>query len=144
MKTKLILACFLVTLLAFSGCKKDTSTPDPVSPTYPIEGLWIGTFTVDNNPSQPGSYYYSYAIYPDGSVLVKSRPADGNNYYSTGTWTLSATNKFSATITTMNFSGPQVTQTITADFVNTGEMTGVWNDTINASQTGKLSMKRIN
>jgi len=84
-------------------------------------------------------------VYPDGSILVKSLPADGHNYYSVGTWTLSDVNVFSATITTINFDGPQVTQTITANFLKTGEMTnGVWTDIKNGHQTGKLVMKRVN
>lgn len=145
MKIKLILATFLVALFAVFSCKKDSSTPAPTTPTYQIEGLWIGTFTVDNDPSQAGTYYYSYAVYPDGSILVKSLAADGNNYYSTGSWTLSSSNVFSATFISMNFNGPQVTQTITANYSNTGEMTdGIWTDTINGSQTGKLSMARVN
>lgn len=145
MKIKFILAAFLITALAVSSCQKDSTPPTPTTPTYPVEGLWIGTFTVDNNPSQAGTYFYSYAVYPDGSILVKSLPADGNTYYSAGQWTLSNANVFSATFTSMNFKGAQVTQTITANFSDTGKMTdGVWTDKINANQTGKLSMERVN
>lgn len=145
MKTKLISALFLVTLLAVSSCQKDDTSSTPGTPTYPVEGLWIGTFTVDNNPSQSGTYFYSYAVYPDGSILVKSMPADGNTYYSTGKWTLTDTNEFSATFTSMNFNGAQVTQRITATFSDAGKMTdGVWVDMKNANQTGKLSMQRVN
>ena len=52
MKTKLIAVFFLAACLAVSSCQKDAPTPTPVTPTYPVEGLWIGTFTVDNNPSR--------------------------------------------------------------------------------------------
>ena len=143
---KIIFACFLTSLFAFSSCSKDSTKPTtPATPTYPVEGLWIGTFTVNNNPSQSGTYFYSYAVYTDGSIIVKSIPADGNTYYSAGKWALSNTNVFSATFTSMNFNGPQVTQTITANFSNIGEMTdGTWTDKINASQAGTLSMKRVN
>lgn len=145
MKTKLILASVLIISLALSSCQKDTTPSTPATVIYPVEGLWIGTFTVDNNPSQPGTYYYSFSVYPDGSILIKSVPADGNTYYSSGKWTLTGTSDFSATFTSMNFNGAQVTQTITATFSNTGEMTGgIWTDIKNADQTGKLSMKRVN
>ena len=145
MKIKLIITAFLVTILAVASWKKDSTTPTPTTPTYQVEGLWIGTFTVDNDPTQPATYYYSYAVYPDGTILVKSLGADGNNYYSTGTWSLSSSNVFSATFISINFNGPQVTQTMTANYSNTGKMTeGVWSDTINGSQTGKLTMGRVN
>ncbi len=143
MKTKLIVLFSLATCLAVASCQKDSTTPTP--PTYPVDGLWIGTFTVDNNPSQAGSYYFSYAVYPDGSILVKTRAADGNNYYSIGKWVLSNSTEFSATLTTTNFNGSQVTQSITAIFSNSGKMTnGIWVDVANASQTGKFSVDRVN
>lgn len=145
MKIKFILAVFLVTVLAVSSCQKDSTPPPTPTPTYPVEGLWIGTFTVDNNPSQAGTYFYSYAVYPDGSILVKTLAADGNNYYSPGKWTLSNANEFSATFTSLNFSGAEVTQTITANFSDSGKMTnGVWTDIKNATQTGKFSVERVN
>ena len=147
MKTKLIVAFSLIICLAIASCQKDSNTPAPTppTPTYPVEGLWIGTYTIDNSPSESGIYFYSYVVYPDGSILIKGTGADGNSYYSIGTWTLSDSTKFSATYTTINFSGPQVTQTLTAKFSNTGKMTeGVWADTKNGSETGKLSMQRVN
>jgi hypothetical protein len=140
-----MLGIFLVTVLAVSSCQKDSPSPPPTDPTYPVEGLWIGTFTVDNNPAEAGTYYFSYAVYPDGTILVKTLAADGNNYYSTGNWTLSNTNEFSANITSMNFNGAQVTQSITANFSDAGKMTdGVWTDIKNANQTGKFSVDRVN
>jgi len=145
MKTKLIAVLFIATCLAVSSCQKDAPTPTPVTPAYPVEGLWIGTFTVDNNPSQPGTYYFSYAVYPDGTISVKTRAADGNNYYSIGQWALSNSNVFSATFISTNFNGPQVTQSITADFSDSGKMTnGIWTDVTNASQKGKFSVDRVN
>lgn len=145
MRIKLILPLLLVTVFAFSSCQKDEATAPTPTPTYPVEGLWIGTFTVDNNPSQSGIYYFSYTVYPDGSILVKTLASDGNNYYSPGKWTLSNSNEFSATFTSLNFSGLEVTQTVTANFSDTGKMTdGVWTDKKNANQTGKFSVERFN
>jgi hypothetical protein len=145
MKFKSILVAFLVTALAVTSCQKDSTPPPPDTPKYPVEGLWIGTYTVDNNPSQSGVYNYSYSVYPDRSILVKGTGADGNTYFSTGQWTLSNANEFSATFTSMNFLGAQVTQAITANFSDSGKMTGgVWTDIENASQTGKFSLNRVN
>src|SRR6185437_15518561 len=143
-KNKFMLVAFLITSIVFNACKKDSTSPTPDSPKYQVEGLWIGTFTVDNNPAEPGVYYYSYAVYPDGSILVKSLAADGHNYYSTGKWTLSNANVFSATFISINSSG-SLTQTITANFSDSGKMTdGVWTDIQNGGQSGKLSMERVN
>lgn len=145
MKTKFMLAAFLITSIVFNACQKDSTSPTPDSPKYQVEGLWIGTYTIDNSPSESGIYFYSYAVYKDGSILIKGMGADGNTYYSSGQWALSSTNVFSSTYTTINFSGAQVTQTMTANFSDTGKMTeGVWTDTKNGSQTGKLTMERVN
>src|SRR5690242_7575292 len=145
MKAKIILTV-VISLLIFSACKKDTTTPAPESPTYPIEGLWIGTQTVDNDPSATTDNYYSLVIYKDGSILTKGKGADGNTYYATGSWSLSPNNIFTATITTLLFNGPAVTQKFTFTFSDVGEMTdGRWEDTINGSQVGHFStMKRVN
>ncbi|HSN09760.1 MAG TPA: hypothetical protein VLS85_12030, partial [Hanamia sp.] len=127
MNIKFVLTAFLAAALTVSSCQKDSTSPTPATTTYPVEGLWIGTFTVDNNPSQAGTYYFSYSVYPDNTILVKTRAADGNNYYSIGTWSLSNSNEFSATFTSTNFNGPQVTQGITANFSDSGKMTnGIW------------------
>lgn len=145
MKTKIILAA-LAAFLIISSCKKDNTTPAPVTPTYSIEGLWLGTFTVNNDPSATGQYFYSFSIFPDGSVLTKSLGSDGNYYFNTGTWSLSADTLFSATIVSINFPGPAVTENITATFSNTGVMkNGTWTETANGAQSGKFStMQRVN
>lgn len=146
MKSKLIVAAFICILLAASSCKKDSTTPAPPSPKYPIEGLWIGTQTVDNDPTSTSDNYYSLVIYEDGSILTKGKGSDGNTYYASGTWSLSSSNIFTATITTILFNGPAVTQAFTFTFSDVGVMTdGKWKDTVNGTQVGHFSiMKRVN
>ena len=141
MKTKIIFLA-VIGLVVFSRCSKDNTIVETT--TYPIEGLWLGSFTVDNAP-QPARYFYSFSIFPDGSVLTKSLGADGNYYFNTGTWTLSADSIFSATIVSINFPGPAVTENITANYSASGEMTnGKWTEIANGSQSGKFStMKEI-
>lgn len=146
MKSKLIVPAFICILLAASSCKKDSTTPTPPSPKYPIEGLWIGTQTVDNDPTSTSDNYYSLVIYENGSILTKGKGSDGNTYYASGTWSLSSSNIFTATITTLLFNGPAVTQAFTFTFSDVGLMTdGKWKDTVNGTQVGHFSiMKRVN
>ena len=141
MKPKIILLA-VTCLLIFSGCNNDATVE---TPKYPIEGLWIGSFTVDNDPSQSNTYFYSLSIFPDGSVLTKSLGADDNYYFNTGTWTLSPDSVFSATIVSINFPGPAVTENITAHYSDSGEMTnGKWTEIANGSQSGKFpTMKKL-
>lgn len=124
---------FLVAVLLFqTSCKKDEvtntgGTTDCPTATYPVTGLWTGTYSVDNN-STPARFY-SFSIYPDGTVLTKGLLADSEFSYSSGTWTLNG-NAFSATIT--NFLSPSITQKVTATFSNTGTLTNAtWQDTVN-------------
>jgi len=146
MKSKLIAITLIALLLITSSCKKDSTTPAQVTPKYPIEGLWIGTQTVDNDPTSTSDNYYSLVIYEDGSILTKGKGSDGNTYYATGTWSLSSGNIFTATITTLLFNGPAVRQAFTFTFSDVGVMTdGKWQDTVNGTQVGHFSiMKRVN
>lgn len=140
---KKILSVLVITLFLIS-CKKDCDTP---TPTYPIEGLWIGTYTVDNLPSQ-GSLYYSFIIKPNGEVLTEGKGGDGVTYYAAGTWELTD-NTFTATYTSINFKGLPVQQSATATFSNTGTLTnGTWEDINNPNGpalSGKFStFNRVN
>ncbi len=44
MKLELLFTTVLASLLFISSCKKDTPHTDPPAQTFPIEGLWIGTY----------------------------------------------------------------------------------------------------
>jgi len=140
------------------SCKKETvvqSTPCPTpvpcpvcpTPTYPIGGLWIGTYTVDQLPSQP-AYHASLAIYPDGTVVAKGQGATGAYGYAAGTWTLSTSNILTTTVTTIGTGGQPITSVGTFTYSNTGTLTnGTWRETINpyGPLTGKYStFQRIN
>lgn len=134
-----ILAILALSLLSITSCKKDT--------TYPVAGLYTGTYTVDNQASL-GSFFYSLDIYPDGSLIVKGGGTNNTFGYATGTWVLTGS-AFVATTSTIGSSGQPVTQSITATFSNKGTLSnGIWKDIINPYTTpnsGKLSlMQRIN
>jgi hypothetical protein len=136
MKTRIFLLA-VIGLFIFSGCNENTTVE---TAKCPIEGLWLGSFTVDNDPLHTDTYSYSFSIFPDGSVLTKSLGADGKDYFNTGTWRLSADSVFSATIVSINFPGPAVTENITAKYSASGVMTnGKWTEIANGSQSGKFS-----
>jgi hypothetical protein len=139
MKLKFLLPVLIFTLGIIS-CKKD-STTTPV--TYPIQGLWIGTYQVNGMPGL-GSQYYSFIIKPDGTILVESEGASAK-YYSRGTWTLSGTT-LNTTVTSFSYPAGNrpTTQTGTATFSNTGTLTGgVWSNT-GTSLTGTFTLTRVN
>jgi hypothetical protein len=137
-----IIAVFL-SIILLSSCTKESIN------TYPIEGLWIGSYTVDGLPLQ-GEHFYSLAVYPDGKVVTKSKAADGKDHFSSGTWAMSSNNIFSATITTVspNSGSTAITQEITATYSKSGILTnGTWNDTVSpyTKNKGKFStFQRVN
>jgi len=142
-----LISYFFVALLTMSGvlsCEKESSSPS----TYPIEGLWTGTYSVNTMPLQ-GSLTYTIAVKPGGEILTEGKGGDGKSHYASGTWALSG-NNFTATIITFPFSNIiPVTQSITATYSNTGTLTdGTWTDTNNpngAGLSGKFStLQRIN
>jgi len=132
----LVLTVFF--LSSQTSCKKDTIT-NTVTKTdtifkcvYNVQGLWAGTYSVSTIPLQ-GQLFAAFTIYPDGTLMYKSKGGDGNFYYSKGTWVLSPSNILSGTMITFpNASFLPVTQSFTMTFSNTGTLTNAsWNDTIN-------------
>ena len=142
MRLKKLYLIGALSLFCIFSCTKDKIT------TYPVPGLYLGTYTVDNLPAQ-GALSYSIVVNPDGSLITKVKGGDGNNYYSDGTWTMTGT-EFKGTISTfVKYNGDPVTQSITATFSNDGKLTnGVWKDLTNPTgvkNAGKLSpMQRVN
>jgi hypothetical protein len=108
LKSFFALATLAVLTFQISGCKKDCPAPPTV--TYPIQGLWEGTYTVGaGNPVPAGtSFYLSLSIYPGGKASYKSKGYyNGSSDYITfadGTWTLNGT-AFAFNVTTINYAG---------------------------------------
>jgi len=113
-----------------------------VTPKNPIVGYWVGVLTAVNEP-QAGPLYYSCDIRTDSTILTTGLGADGNTYYSAGTWPLSGT-AFSATITSTTLSNKGVVQNVSLVYNQTdGTLIGTWqNQALNAS--GTMSFKRVN
>ena len=102
MKTKYYFAVAFITFFFITSCKKD-STVTP--PTYPIQGLWVGTYT-----NTSGTFFFSFSIYPDGSLSYKSKAPNNVTYFADGSWTLADTT-FTFNVFTINASGNQFRQT---------------------------------
>lgn len=145
MKFKFPIIAVLAFTFLITSCTKDP-VPTP-TPTFPVEGLWVGTFSAPGYPSN----FFSFIVYPGGTLLTKGQGIDGKYYYSSGTWSLSSSNVFTGTIVsfvTPNGGSP-VTQSITATYLNNGTMTnGTWVDTNNPNGTGLSgtfsTMQRVN
>ena len=144
MKTKISLTIVSFIFVLILSCTKETTTiPTPCpTPTYPIQGLWIGTYSVDQLPSQ-APQYFSYVIKPDGTIICESVGAS-QKYYSAGTWTITGT-AFTSTYTSFSYPSGQgpATQTASATYDNSGKLTtGIWRNSPISS--GTFTMTRVN
>ena len=142
MKTSSFLIATLALFLSLSSCTKDEDTPESFDPP----GMWIGTYTLDQLPAA-GAMYYSFIIKPDGNLLTEGVGANGSTYYSKGTWVLVG-DSLKCNYTTINFPGPQVSQSAKFHFNSTSRTlsSGTWKDGANGSNyTGTFpAMARIN
>jgi hypothetical protein len=158
MKTKLlclVIFCSFLILVSSSCTKTVTHTQtvtitdtltirdtiiDTLKPTYPITGLWVGTYTMSGQPP----LYFSFTIYPDGTISYKSKGINEYIFYANGTWTLSGST-FSYTVTTTNNpGGVQSTQSGTATFSNTGTLTNGVNKDNSSGLSSSWTMDRVN
>jgi len=153
---KILMASLAMTVFAVSAllvqltsCKKvaaQINNHDCPPPTYPVEGLYIGTYSVDSKPGQ-GNLYYSFVVFPNGDLLTKDVTEFGDTVYQKGSWTLLADSTFTGTIST--FTTPSVFQAISGKFSSDGKISNAtWHDTYNPYGTdlsGKFSvMQRVN
>ena len=140
--TSFLLLLATIVLVQMSGCTK----PDPApvtNKTFPIEGLWIGNYTV-NGEAGLGQQYYSFVIKPDGKMIADTKGAN-QQHLSIGNWTLNGT-----TLTTnhtcvygISFN-VGVVQTTTATWANTGKIIGTWSHVAPASGSGTFTLTRVN
>jgi hypothetical protein len=160
MKIKNLSFLFLLSIVFFCSCSKDNATPSaPIVthdtvvsiirdtivsiPPNAIVGLWIGS-QIAGDGSTTTPLYYSFEIKSDGTLLVQGSGADGNTYYSIGTWTLNGT-AFTALITVSNFSQAGVKQNIAAVYDKTvGKLKSGTIQTIGVGYTGTFILDRVN
>jgi hypothetical protein len=105
----LILAFVFTSIsLVNSSCSKTNTVTDTVTkivvdtlkPPTTIVGIWVGTYQVTGSPT---TYYYSFDLRPDGTLLHKGIGSDGNTYYGQGSYTVNGTT-FSYSDTVLNLS----------------------------------------
>ena len=130
-----LIAC--TTLITITSCTKSTPAAKPT--TYPINGLWIGTYSYQTQPP----LFFSFSIYPDGSLSYKSSGTNGYTFYAIGTWNLADTIFTYHVVTTNNPGGTQSTQNGTAIFKSTGTLIGTNTDSA-TSASGTFTMQRDN
>jgi hypothetical protein len=144
-----VIAVFAISilLLQLTSCKKAVgqTTPDCPTPIYPVEGLYVGTYSVNSLPGQ-GNLYYTFVVFPNGDLLTKNVVANGDTVYQKGSWTMS-NDSFNATIAT--FSTPSVIQNIKGKFSDDGKISdATWKDIYNpygSGLSGNFSvMQRVN
>jgi hypothetical protein len=129
--------------LTFLSCEKDPA-PAPI-PTYLIQGLWIGSYSVDGQPGL-GQQYYSFVIKPDGTMIGDSKSSNPTQQHITlGTWNLSGST-LSCSITCIYGLSVNIglTQTCTSTWDNTGKLTGTWRNTSGPAASGTFTMTRVN
>jgi hypothetical protein len=128
----LILAFVFTSIcLVNSSCSK-TNTSNT------IVGFWVGTYQVAGSPK---TYYYSFDLRPDGTLLHKGTGADGNNYYGQGSYTVNGTT-LNYSDTTLNLSQAGSVEIGTGTFnAAAGTITGNWQN-IGGSLTGTLSLTK--
>ena len=118
-------------LFQMTSCTKTTTqtqTQIPCPPaTYPVTGLWEGTYLT--NQVTHATTYVSLAIYPDGTMLRRSKVVSSTQYaYFKGTWKLTG-NTFEFRDSTLFYSAGSQIDTGTFTFNNDGKMSnGTWQD----------------
>jgi hypothetical protein len=139
MKTLILVASAFSILLFSTSCEKSTDKP-----SYPIVGLWIGTYDVIEGSEPATSLYYSYDLRSDSSILMQGLGADGNTYYGTGTWSLTDT-AFSANISTTNLSQEGVVQHVNAVYhKKNGTLSSGHVETVDGPFRASFTLSRIN
>lgn len=131
------LSIFII-LITLSSCLK--STISPTITTYPIQGLWVGTYKDFNLDT---SFFYSLSVHPGGNLSFEAKSINNVIYFGPGTWTLKAdTFKF---VVSSNYSGTPLVQTGVAVFDSTkGTLSkGLVSDPARGT-TAIWSMKKIN
>ncbi|HXB29805.1 MAG TPA: hypothetical protein VNW49_08305 [Puia sp.] len=114
-----------------TSCSKSTETPTVV-------GFWVGTYQVTGSST---TYYYSFDLRPDGTLLHKGTGADGNTYYGQGSYVVNGTT-FNYSDTTLNLSQTGAVEIGTGTYTAAaGTITGNWQNP-GGTVTGTLSLKK--
>ncbi len=140
---KTVILCIISFAFLTSCTKEVTKTVTvTVTPNYPIQGLWIGKYTLGTS-----SDYYSFNIKQDGTILVETK-FQGQQQLATGSWTLTGKQFITnySIIYTGNLQGIGTVQQADATWDSTANtLIGTWKNTLPSNGvTGTLSLNRVN
>ena len=145
MKRALLTPLIACAIFCISCNKEITQTPQ-----YPIEGLWIGTFSFTEGATSFPAQYFSYIIKPDGKMIVELHH-EGVTYFATGTWTLTGDSLLCRYTFPVSNIGPNLKQISSSAFDKSGKLTGTWSNANNSwqavaddNQKGSFSLSREN
>jgi len=134
-----VLIAFTMSIILFQiSCQKDANAQT----TKSIQGLWIGTYTVDNQPDL-GQQYFSLIIKPDGTMIADTRGLD-KQHLAPGTWNLShdtLTCSFTCVYGLPINIG--VTEKSTAVWDKSGTLTGTWQNDPTPTGSGKITLTKV-
>ena len=139
MRTRIQFILSGILMLGLISCSKDN---DP-APNSSIEGLWVGTYSVDGYPNL-GQQYFSYVIKPDGTLINDTKSNNTQNLC-VGTWTLNGTTLSGSYKVVYGESvNINITQTSTATWDKSGKLTGSFQNTTIDNTTGTFTLTKVN
>ena len=139
----LIVLSLSITLFQMS-CTKG-ALADPTTATPPsIHGLWIGTYTVSDQPGL-GQQYFSLIIKPDGTMITDSQGA-AQQHLAPGTWTLNSdTLKCSFTcVYGVSYNIGINEATVAVWDKKNDKLSGTWKNGAAPIDSGKIVLTKVN
>lgn len=138
MKFILTASLAMMLILPQFGCEKDSDPPK----SSKIEGLWIGYYTVDGQPSV-GQPYFSFIIKPDGT-LINDTKGENQQHLAIGTWNLTG-DSFSATTNCVYGLSVNIgiQETHTATFKNGSFTSGTWQNVPPRTGSGTFILTKV-
>lgn len=138
----IVLIVFSLSIILFQiSCKKG-ALADP-TPVTSIHGLWVGSYTVDDQPGW-GEQYFSLIIKPDGTMITDSKGA-GQQHLAPGTWTLkSDTLKCSFTCVYGISTNIGIKEVTVAVLDKDGKLRGTWKNAAAPIDSGKIVLSKVN
>ena len=132
MYAKTIFALCFISIITFASCSKKK---EDVKPEFPIEGKWVGKYSV---LSGPYNNYYSFNIKAGGVIELLN---DLGEKTGEGTWDLDGATFFA----TYTYGGPDGVFSVLATFKkDTGELEGTWGAGVKGYGGGYWYMDRVN
>jgi hypothetical protein len=144
MKKILTLMAIVVVSAFFNSCTKDCPQTTTNTTSHTIQGLWVGTWSYNAQPSW-GKLYFSYSIKPDGSLVNDGITITPVHWVSFGNWTLTGDSLRCAYNCVYPTQNNNVQQTSKAYFDSTkGTLTGTWKTLVPDTATGTFFLTKVN